>query len=282
MADAGLLEPVVWLVRRCELRIATLPAMGERISVRDLLLRHRPALGRAHDDAGPPGRSAARPGDRRAGRPSAGPTAGRCRYRRTSGDLRASAGGRVVSARLSHPRPGGADFVGNGAAGARRRVTGRCGRSTSIPPATSTTPCTGRSWRTNWRPSAGCRHSLRSSTTARSCPAACRGWSPTGRPARRCCGCWTGTSAARLGPAGHGSSRSWPRERPRRPGATSLGPGRCARADRTWQRARPPESAVCRAIVQPQRSDVCTAPARRHRAGQDDRRPRLRERGGDR
>jgi acyl-ACP thioesterase len=34
VADAGLAEPVVWLVRRCELRIAALPAMGARIAVR--------------------------------------------------------------------------------------------------------------------------------------------------------------------------------------------------------------------------------------------------------
>ena len=34
VADAGLAEPVVWLVRRCELRIAALPAMGERLVAR--------------------------------------------------------------------------------------------------------------------------------------------------------------------------------------------------------------------------------------------------------
>lgn len=34
LADSGLAEPVAWLVRRCELRIRTLPAMGERLTVR--------------------------------------------------------------------------------------------------------------------------------------------------------------------------------------------------------------------------------------------------------
>ncbi len=33
LADSGLAEPVVWLVRRCELRIRALPVMGERLSV---------------------------------------------------------------------------------------------------------------------------------------------------------------------------------------------------------------------------------------------------------
>jgi acyl-ACP thioesterase len=34
VADAGLAEPVVWLVRRCRLAISALPFMGERLSVR--------------------------------------------------------------------------------------------------------------------------------------------------------------------------------------------------------------------------------------------------------
>ncbi|HTZ92708.1 MAG TPA: acyl-ACP thioesterase domain-containing protein [Streptosporangiaceae bacterium] len=33
LADSGLAEPVVWLVRRCELRIKALPAMGDRLRV---------------------------------------------------------------------------------------------------------------------------------------------------------------------------------------------------------------------------------------------------------
>jgi acyl-ACP thioesterase len=34
VADAGLTEPVVWLLRRCELTIGALPLMGDRLSVR--------------------------------------------------------------------------------------------------------------------------------------------------------------------------------------------------------------------------------------------------------
>jgi acyl-ACP thioesterase len=34
VADSGLVEPVVWLVRRCQLTIGALPVMGERLSVR--------------------------------------------------------------------------------------------------------------------------------------------------------------------------------------------------------------------------------------------------------
>ena len=34
LADSGLTEPVVWLVRRCGLRIRALPAMGERVAIR--------------------------------------------------------------------------------------------------------------------------------------------------------------------------------------------------------------------------------------------------------
>jgi acyl-ACP thioesterase len=34
VAESGLAEPVVWLVRRCELRIATLPGMGDRFALR--------------------------------------------------------------------------------------------------------------------------------------------------------------------------------------------------------------------------------------------------------
>jgi acyl-ACP thioesterase len=34
VADSGLADAVVWLVRRCELRIAMLPAMGERLTLR--------------------------------------------------------------------------------------------------------------------------------------------------------------------------------------------------------------------------------------------------------
>ncbi len=34
LADAGLAEPVVWLMRRCQLSISSLPAAGERLAIR--------------------------------------------------------------------------------------------------------------------------------------------------------------------------------------------------------------------------------------------------------
>jgi acyl-ACP thioesterase len=97
VADAGLTEPVVWLVRRCELRILALPVMGERTTTLS-----RPcgqplvqatavwaAVGRAD------------------GRPVPLSPAFLAIY----GE---AAGGRVVSVRLSHPRPAAA-LDGNGA-----------------------------------------------------------------------------------------------------------------------------------------------------------------------
>jgi acyl-ACP thioesterase len=117
VADAGLLEPVVWLVRRCELRIAALPAMGERISVRTFC-----------SGTGPRWAERTTTLARQDGEPLVQATAvwaavGRADGRPVplSADFSAvygpSAAGRVVSVRLSHPRPGGGDFVRNGVAG---------------------------------------------------------------------------------------------------------------------------------------------------------------------
>ena len=105
LADSGLTEPVIWLVRRCELRIRTLPAMGERLSVATFCSGIGPRWAeRTTTLSAPDGTpfvqasavwAAVAPAD---GRPVP-----------LSADFLAafgeSAGGRVVSARLSHPRP---------------------------------------------------------------------------------------------------------------------------------------------------------------------------------
>jgi acyl-ACP thioesterase len=117
VADAGLAEPVVWLVRRCELRITELPGMGERISVRTFCSGTGPRWAErtttvARADGQPLVQATAvwAAVGRAEGRPvplSAGFTA----------IYGASAAGRVASVRLSHPRPGTAGESGNGAAG---------------------------------------------------------------------------------------------------------------------------------------------------------------------
>jgi acyl-ACP thioesterase len=117
VADAGLAEPVVWLVRRYELRIATLPAMGERITLRTFCSGTGPRWAErtttlARPDGHPlvqstavwaaVGRADGRPVPRSAGFTTIyGP----------------SAGGRVASVRLSHQRPDGTAVDGNGVAG---------------------------------------------------------------------------------------------------------------------------------------------------------------------
>jgi acyl-ACP thioesterase len=117
VADSGLAEPVVWLVRRCELRIAGLPAMGERVSVRTFCSGTGPRWAeRTTTLAGSDGKPLVQATavwaavSRAEGRPVP-----------LSADFTAiygpSAGGRVVSVRLSHPRPDGAVLSGNGAAG---------------------------------------------------------------------------------------------------------------------------------------------------------------------
>ena len=106
VADSGLDEPVVWLVRRCELRITTLPVMGERVALRTFCSGTGPRWAeRTTTLACPDGQPMAQAravwaAVRRAdGRPSP-----------LSAEFNAiygpSAAGRVVSARLSHSRPG--------------------------------------------------------------------------------------------------------------------------------------------------------------------------------
>ena len=117
VSDAGLAEPVVWLVRRCELRISQLPAMGERISVRTFCSGTGPrwaerttTVARADGQQLVQATAVWAAVGRADGRPvplSAGFTA----------IYGASAAGRVASVRLSHRRPGTAGYSGNGAAG---------------------------------------------------------------------------------------------------------------------------------------------------------------------
>jgi acyl-ACP thioesterase len=117
VADAGLAEPVVWLVRRCELRITELPGMGERISVRTFCSGTGPrwaerttTVARADGQQLVQATAVWAAVGRADGRPvplSAGFTA----------VYGASAAGRVASVRLSHRRPGTAGYSGNGAAG---------------------------------------------------------------------------------------------------------------------------------------------------------------------
>jgi acyl-ACP thioesterase len=117
VADAGLAEPVVWLVRRCELRITELPGMGERISVRTFCSGTGPrwaerttTVARADGHQLVQATAVWAAVGRADGRPvplSAGFTA----------IYGASAAGRVASVRLSHRRPGTAGYSGNGAAG---------------------------------------------------------------------------------------------------------------------------------------------------------------------
>jgi acyl-ACP thioesterase len=114
LADSGLSEPVVWLVRRCELRIRALPTMGERLLIATFCSGTGPRWAertttlRGSPDGAPLVQASAvwaviSAAD---GRPAS-----------LSADFLTafgeSAGGRVVSARLSHPRQATADD-GNG------------------------------------------------------------------------------------------------------------------------------------------------------------------------
>jgi acyl-ACP thioesterase len=119
VADSGLAEPVVWLVRRCELRIQALPAMGARLRVATYCSGTGARWAeRTSTLSGPDGQQLVQATavwaavSRAGGRPVP-----------LSPDFLAiygeSAGGRVVSARLSHPRRAGAASGGNGAVGDR-------------------------------------------------------------------------------------------------------------------------------------------------------------------
>ncbi len=105
LADSGLAEPVVWLVRRCELRIRALPAMGDRLRVATFCSGTGPRWAeRTTTLSGADGAplvqatavwAAVSAADGR-------PVPLSAQFLTAYGG---SAGGHVVSARLSHPRP---------------------------------------------------------------------------------------------------------------------------------------------------------------------------------
>jgi acyl-ACP thioesterase len=113
LADSGLDEPVVWLLRRCELSISSLPRAGDLLAVRTFcsgtgprwaertttLSRDDVALVQARAVWAVVGRDDGRPVPLSAG------------FLKIYGP---SAGERAVSARLSHPRPDGVAAAARG------------------------------------------------------------------------------------------------------------------------------------------------------------------------
>ena len=112
LADSGLAEPVVWLVRRCELHIRELPRMGDRLAVVTFCSGTGPRWAeRTTTLSGPAGPLAQATAVWAAvGRLDGRPVPLSPGFLAIYGE---SAGGRAVSARLSHPRP---DAGGNEAA----------------------------------------------------------------------------------------------------------------------------------------------------------------------
>jgi acyl-ACP thioesterase len=116
VADSGLAEPVVWLVRRCELRITALPVMGERLRLVTFCSGTGPRWAeRTTTLSGPEGTPLvqARAVWAAVSRSDGQPVALSADFLAVYGE---SAGGRVVSARLSHPRPASPLPEGNGVA----------------------------------------------------------------------------------------------------------------------------------------------------------------------
>ncbi len=112
VADSGLAEPVVWLVRRCELRITALPVMGERLSVRTFCSGTGPRWAeRTTTLSGQDGQDFVRATAVWAavGRGDGRPVPLSAEFLRTYGE---SAAGRLVSVRLAHPRPASAAAAG--------------------------------------------------------------------------------------------------------------------------------------------------------------------------
>jgi acyl-ACP thioesterase len=119
VVDSGLSEPVVWLVRRCELRIHALPAMGARLRVATYCSGTGARWAeRTTTLSGPDGQQLVQATAVWAavGRADGRPVPLSPDFLAIYGE---SAGGRVVSARLSHPRRAGAAGGGNGAVGDR-------------------------------------------------------------------------------------------------------------------------------------------------------------------
>jgi acyl-ACP thioesterase len=105
LAASGLLSQAVWLVRRCAVAVRSFPQMGDRVTLRTFCSATGPRWAeRTTTLAGPHGDLLQATAvwaaiDRATGRPVApGPA-----FLDVYGE---AAGGRVASARLSHPRPG--------------------------------------------------------------------------------------------------------------------------------------------------------------------------------
>jgi acyl-ACP thioesterase len=107
MADAGLTEAVIWLMRRCELFISSLPAMGERLSVLTYCSGVGPRWAeRTTTLSGPDGELVqAKAVWAAVGEPDGRPVPLSAGFMKVYGE---SAAGRAVSVRLRHPRPDGA------------------------------------------------------------------------------------------------------------------------------------------------------------------------------
>jgi acyl-ACP thioesterase len=112
VAAAGLAEPVVWLVRRCQLTVSALPAMGERVSIRTFCsgtgARWAERTTTVHGAGGPLVQASAvwAAVSRGSGRPV--PLSEP--FLRIYGG---AAGGRTVSARLTRDRPAAGPRNGN-------------------------------------------------------------------------------------------------------------------------------------------------------------------------
>lgn len=104
LADSGLTEAVVWLVRRCELRIGQLPGMGERLAITTYCSGTGARWAeRTTTLSGPDGPVVqARAVWTAVSRADGRPVALSAEFARVYGP---SAGERVVSVRLRHPRP---------------------------------------------------------------------------------------------------------------------------------------------------------------------------------
>jgi acyl-ACP thioesterase len=106
LADAGLAEPVIWVLRRCELLVSSLPALGTRLAVRTYCSGIGPRWAeRTTTLSGADGELVqSRAVWAVVGQPDGRPVPLSADFLQIYGE---SASGRAVSARLRHPRPDG-------------------------------------------------------------------------------------------------------------------------------------------------------------------------------
>jgi acyl-ACP thioesterase len=124
LADSGLAEPVLWLVRRCELAIRALPVMGDRLTVRTFCSGTGPRWAeRTTTLSGPDGPLVQATAVWAAVSGAEGrPVALSPEFLEIYGP---SAAGRTVSARLSHPRPHELASIAAAGDGTAREPRGR-------------------------------------------------------------------------------------------------------------------------------------------------------------